>query len=112
MQYRELGASGIDAYVVGLGTWKMGGWGWGGGLGTGLTWGARGDGLGVVASARAAPAGAPCGRELHRRESNRNRLLCEKQTPEARGTGVFPFSVSSSNKKRAPGGALALGHGA
>lgn len=30
MQYRELGKSGIKASVVGLGTWQMGGWRWGG----------------------------------------------------------------------------------
>lgn len=30
MQYRPLGASGIQASVVGLGTWAMGGWMWGG----------------------------------------------------------------------------------
>jgi hypothetical protein len=30
MRYRPLGASGIQASVVGLGTWAMGGWLWGG----------------------------------------------------------------------------------
>jgi methylglyoxal reductase len=30
MQYRELGRSGIQASVVGLGTWAIGGWMWGG----------------------------------------------------------------------------------
>lgn len=30
MQHRDLGASGISASVVGLGTWAMGGWMWGG----------------------------------------------------------------------------------
>ncbi|MGE5450060.1 MAG: aldo/keto reductase [Methanomassiliicoccales archaeon] len=30
MQYRELGLSGIKASVVGIGTWQMGGWRWGG----------------------------------------------------------------------------------
>jgi len=30
MQYRELGKSGIKASVVGIGTWQMGGWRWGG----------------------------------------------------------------------------------
>lgn len=30
MQYRALGASGIEASVVGLGTWAIGGWMWGG----------------------------------------------------------------------------------
>ncbi len=30
MKYRRLGASGIEASVVGLGTWAIGGWMWGG----------------------------------------------------------------------------------
>ena len=30
MLYRTLGASGIEASVVGLGTWAIGGWMWGG----------------------------------------------------------------------------------
>jgi len=30
MQYRPLGASGIEASVIALGTWVMGGWEWGG----------------------------------------------------------------------------------
>ena len=30
MQYRKLGSSGIDTSVIGLGTWAMGGWMWGG----------------------------------------------------------------------------------
>lgn len=30
MQYRPLGQSGIEASVVGLGAWAIGGWGWGG----------------------------------------------------------------------------------
>jgi aryl-alcohol dehydrogenase-like predicted oxidoreductase len=30
MQYRPLGTSGLDASVVGLGTWAIGGWMWGG----------------------------------------------------------------------------------
>jgi methylglyoxal reductase len=30
MRYRPLGASGIETSVVGLGTWAMGGWKWGG----------------------------------------------------------------------------------
>ncbi|HUW31872.1 MAG TPA: aldo/keto reductase [Planctomycetota bacterium] len=30
MQYRELGKSGISVSVVGLGTWAIGGWAWGG----------------------------------------------------------------------------------
>lgn len=30
MKYRSLGSSGIEASVVGLGTWAMGGWMWGG----------------------------------------------------------------------------------
>ena len=30
MQYRTLGSSGIDTSVIGLGTWAMGGWMWGG----------------------------------------------------------------------------------
>ena len=30
MQYRKLGQSNIDASVVGLGTWAIGGWMWGG----------------------------------------------------------------------------------
>ena len=30
MRYRPLGQSGIEASVVGLGTWVMGGWAWGG----------------------------------------------------------------------------------
>lgn len=30
MQYRELGTSGIQASVVAIGTWQMGGWRWGG----------------------------------------------------------------------------------
>lgn len=30
MQYRKLGASGIEASVIGLGTWAIGGWMWGG----------------------------------------------------------------------------------
>lgn len=30
MQYRKLGQSGIDASVIGLGTWAVGGWAWGG----------------------------------------------------------------------------------
>jgi len=30
MQYRELGKSGIRISVVGLGTWAIGGWAWGG----------------------------------------------------------------------------------
>lgn len=30
MQYRSLGSSGIEASVVGLGTWAIGGWMWGG----------------------------------------------------------------------------------
>lgn len=30
MQYRELGKSGIQASVVAIGTWQMGGWRWGG----------------------------------------------------------------------------------
>jgi len=30
MQYRPLGKSGIDASIVGLGTWAIGGWMWGG----------------------------------------------------------------------------------
>ena len=30
MQYRKLGNSGIDVSVVGLGTWAIGGWAWGG----------------------------------------------------------------------------------
>lgn len=30
MQTREIGNSGIEASVIGLGTWAMGGWMWGG----------------------------------------------------------------------------------
>ncbi|MHB1456183.1 MAG: aldo/keto reductase [Armatimonadota bacterium] len=30
MQYRKLGQSGMDASVIGLGTWAVGGWAWGG----------------------------------------------------------------------------------
>ncbi len=30
MEYRELGETGLMASVIGLGTWVMGGWMWGG----------------------------------------------------------------------------------
>jgi len=30
MQFRKLGSSGIDTSIIGLGTWAMGGWMWGG----------------------------------------------------------------------------------
>ena len=30
MQFREIGKSGIKASVVGIGTWAIGGWMWGG----------------------------------------------------------------------------------
>lgn len=30
MEYKKLGKSGIDASVIALGTWVMGGWMWGG----------------------------------------------------------------------------------
>ena len=30
MQYREIGNTGMQASVVGIGTWQMGGWRWGG----------------------------------------------------------------------------------